>query len=92
MVNKMADGRMKLRGMGITEEIVEALKSEIDPRFVEIADWIQDEFLVKKREEYNAVHERMFGASMAAIEDYFPLKINSRSRGKSEDGAKIMSP
>ena len=85
MVNKMADGRMKLRNMGITEEAVEAIKAQISPKYIEIADWIQDEFLVKKREEYNAVHERVFGASMAAIEDYFPLKINSRSRGKSED-------
>ena len=84
-VNKMADGRMKLRRMGISEEAIDYITSQIDPRFKEIMDWIQDEFLVKKREEYNEVYERMFGAPMAAIENYFPLKINSRSRGKEED-------
>ena len=80
MVDKMADGRMKLRRMGITEEDVENIKEFVDPRFLEIADWMQDEFLVEKRNEYNEVHKRMFGASMAAIENYFPLKILANAR------------
>lgn len=85
MVNKMSDGRMKLRKMGINEEDVEAIRQMLDPRFIELADWLQEEFLVNKRNDYNAVYQRMFGASMAAIEHYFPLKINSRSRGQEED-------
>lgn len=85
MVNKMSDGKMKLRKMGISEEDVEAIRDHLDPRLIELADWLQDEFLVQKRTEYNAVHERMFGAPMAAIENYFPLKINSRSRSQEED-------
>lgn len=85
MVNKMSDGRMKLRKMGITEEDVEAIRQRLDPRFIELADWLQEDFLVNKRNDYNAVYQRMFGASMAAIEYYFPLKINSRSRGQEED-------
>ena len=85
MVNKMSDGKMKLRRMGITEEDVDYITEKIDPRFKEIADWVQEEFLTKKREEYNKVYERMFGSSMAAIDNYFPLKINSRSRGQEED-------
>lgn len=47
MVDKMADGRMKLRRMGITEEDVENIKEFVDPRFLELADWMQDEFLVE---------------------------------------------
>lgn len=90
MVNKMTDGKMKLRRMGITEDQVEAIAEKIDPRFKELADWIQEEFLVNKREEYNEVYERMFGAPMAAIENYFPLKINSRSRGQQEDAANYL--
>ena len=85
MVNKMVDGRMKLRRMGINEDDIAAITDFLDPRFVELADWVQDEFLVQKREEYNEVYERMFGAPMAAIENYFPLKINSRSRGQAVD-------
>lgn len=85
MVNKMADGRMKLRRMGISEEDVRAIRNQMDERFITLADWLQDEFLVGLRNKYNAVHERLFGASMAAIEDYFPLVINKRSLNKQED-------
>lgn len=87
MVDKMADGRMKLRRMGITEEDVENIKEFVDPRFLELADWMQDEFLVEKRNEYNEVHKRMFGASMAAIENYFPLKILTNARIEEVDVA-----
>lgn len=86
MVNKMLDGRMKLRKMGITEENVADIEEVLDPRLIELADWLQDEFLVQTRNEYNDTHKRMFGASMAAIEHYFPLKILANARAdKPED-------
>lgn len=85
MVNKMNDGRMKLRHMGITKEDVEEITGMLDPRIVRLADWIQDEFLVDSRNEYNETHKRLFGASMASIDDYFPLKINQRSRTKTSE-------
>jgi len=86
MVNKMLDGRMKLRKMGITEENVADIEEVLDPRLIELADWLQDEFLVQTRNEYNETHKRMFGASMAAIEHYFPLKILANARAdKPED-------
>ena len=86
MVNKMLDGRMKLRKMGISESDVEDIEKALDPRLVELADWLQDEFLVETRNEYNETHKRMFGASMAAIENYFPLKILANARAdKAED-------
>ena len=75
MVNKMLDGKMKLRKMGITEENVAEIEEVLDPRLKELADWLQDEFLVQTRNEYNETHKRMFGASMAAIEHYFPLRV-----------------
>ncbi len=87
MVDKMADGRMKLRRMGITEEDVENIKDFVEPRFLQLADWMQEEFLVGKRNEYNEVHKRMFGASMAAIENYFPLKILANARMEDVDVA-----
>ena len=85
MVNKMSDGRMKLRAMGITEEDIARLREHIDNRFIQLADWMQSEFLVKKREEYNKVHERLFGASMANIEDYFPLVLSKADIEKPKD-------
>lgn len=87
MVDKMAVGRMKLRRMGITEENIENIKDFVDPRFLQLADWMQEEFLVGKRNEYNDVHKRMFGASMAAIENYFPLKILANARIEDVDVA-----
>ena len=85
MVDKMSDGRMKLRAMGITEGVVEQIAKALDPRLKKLADWMQDEFLVQRRNKYNEVHKRMFGASMAAIENYFPLKILSGARTENVD-------
>lgn len=86
MANKMTDGKMKLRAMGISEEDVQNLVDNyIDPRFIQLADWLQDDYLVQKRNDYNKVHERMFGAPMAAIDNYFPLKILSNARVQEVD-------
>ncbi len=86
MVDKMTDGRMKLRRMGITEDDITDIENFLDPRFKVLGDWLQDEFLVETRNEYNETHKRMFGASMAAIENYFPLKILANARiDKEED-------
>ncbi len=87
MADKMSDGRMKLLRMGITEEDIEDIKNFLDPKFIQLADWMQEEFLVDKRNEYNEVHKRMFGASMAAIENYFPLKILANARLENVDVA-----
>ena len=87
MANKMNDGAMKLRKMGIMEEDVERLKEEIAPRLLQLADWLQDEYLSDRRKEYNKTHERLFGAPMAAIDHYFPLRILSDARIKDEDVA-----
>ena len=88
MVDKMSDGRMKLRYMGITEQDVQHITEILDPKFKELADWLQEEYLVNKRNKYNEVHKRMFGAPMAAIDNYFPLKILKNALDKEEDVAK----
>lgn len=85
MVDKMADGEMKLRKMGITEDAVAEIAKNLDEQMIQFADWMQGEFLTDLRTKYNAVHERMFGAPMAAIENYFPLKIKKEARGEKGD-------
>lgn len=85
MADKMIDGRMKLRKMGIDEEAVEKIKDFMDPRLVQLGDWLQGEYLPQKRTEYNKVHERMFGAPMAAIDNYFPLKVLGDARYQEQD-------
>ena len=98
MANKMSDGKMKLRKMGITEEDVDTIKDALDLRLVELGDWLQSEYLPQKRTEYNKVHERMFGAPMAAIDNYFPIKVNRDAAWQdadkyitSEEGDKLPS-
>ena len=85
MVNKMTDGAVKLRKMGISEEDVDLLRDQIDPRFLALGDWLQNDFLREKRVGYNKLHEKLFGAPMAAIDNYFPLRILSDARVKEED-------
>ena len=85
MVNKMTDGKMKLRRMGISEEDVINMTRELDPRFVELADWLQEDFLPGLREKYNAVHEKLFGAPMAAIDNYFPIRVLANARSREVD-------
>ncbi len=85
MVNKMPDGAMKLRQMGILDADVERIKENIDPRFLKLADWIQGEFLPKMRTKYNKRHEELFGAPMPMVENYFPLRVLKNARYVEED-------
>lgn len=85
MVNKMPDGAMKLRQMGILDADVERIKENIDPRFLKLADWIQGEFLPKMRTKYNKRHEELFGAPMPMVENYFPLRVLKNARYVAED-------
>lgn len=80
MVNKMTDGQVKLRRMCITEDIMSVIEDTLDPRLKEVADWLQSDLLPNLRNKYNEVHMRMFGAPMAEIENYFPLKILANAR------------
>jgi len=84
-MEKQADGRMKLRKMGITEKrMVEIANKVLDPRVKQFMDWAQGEFLVRTRNKYNKVHEDLFGAPMAAHENYFPILIRQEARGQQE--------
>ena len=88
-VNKMNDGRMKLNGMNITEEDVQALVDKVREKFgqeiLDVVDWVQREFFSQLRNRYNLTHEALFGAPMDAIENYFPLRINANARQQNKD-------
>lgn len=85
MWNKMHDGQMKLRKMDIVDNDVNRIAERIDPKLITLADWIQEEFLPTLRTKYNKVHEQEFGAAMAEIENYFPLRIVKDSIQREED-------
>lgn len=80
MVNKMTDGQVKLRRMCITDDKMQEIERALDPKLKAVADWLQDELLPNLRNRYNEVHMRMFGAPMAEIENYFPLRILANAR------------
>ncbi len=88
-VNKMADGKMKLAAMNITDADVEKLTNDVREKFgqeiIDVVDWIQSEYFSQLRNRYNPIHEDLFGAPMDAIENYFPLRINANARQKNED-------
>lgn len=81
-MEKQEDGRMKLRAMGISAEDMEAITRKIDPKVRQLMDWVQSDFLVRARNKYNKVHERLFGTAMAANENYFPIRVNQKARGE----------
>ena len=85
LVNKETDGEMKLRAMGITEEKVNEIEKNLDPRVKAMGEWLQDEYLPECQRRYQSTHTKYFGAPMKEIENYFPLAINNRARNVRED-------
>ena len=86
-VNKMADGRDKLLAMNIDQTAIDELVKDIDPRLIQLVDWVQNEFFTQLRERYNPTHEALYGAPMDKIENYFPLRIARGSLQKNVDVA-----
>ena len=80
MTEKQTEGQMKLRNMGLTEEKVKAAVAKLPAKYKAFADYIQTSFLPEMRPRMNEVHQRMFGASMSEVENYFPLKVNQDAR------------
>lgn len=77
------DGRMKLEANGVKEEhianIIRAI-SKIDERFLDIKDFFIGELLPSRATEYDRVHKEIYGAYMSRVENYYPLRIDGRSR------------
>ena len=85
MTEKQTEGSMKLRNMGLTEEIVANAVAQLPAKYKQFADYIQAEFLPMMRPRINEVHQRMFGASMSEVENYFPLVVNKDARNGNYD-------
>ena len=87
MVNKMVDGRVKLSKMGISEEVVDNMVKAMPYEYIQMADWIQEEYLPMLREKYNETHLECFGVPMAKVDNYVPLKILQSKIYKEVDGS-----
>lgn len=86
-----AEGRVTLERQEFTDESINAVRdalNRIDPRWIEFADWVVEEYLPSGRKRYNAVHRDIFGTSMAAVPNYFPIKRAKVKLQKEEDVAK----
>lgn len=88
MADKMEDGRVKLRKMGIGESEVAMLADLLPQQYVRFADWLQNEFLPDRRKTYNETHLEVFGTQMAEIENYVPLRIQKSNIYEEVDGTK----
>jgi hypothetical protein len=86
--NRQRDGKIKLRQMGITQDVVDRLTEKIDEKYLELADWVTEELLPHTYEKYNATHLRMFGTELPQIEMYFPLVLNKKAIRKDVDISK----
>ncbi|MDL2323438.1 hypothetical protein LJC52_05570, partial [Bacteroidales bacterium OttesenSCG-928-A17] len=89
MVSRMEDGKEKLEFMGITDDNINQIANNLGSRYLQMADWIQKEFLPEKRKKYNATHKRLFGTSMAKRENYFPLQYNTKDIQPNSDIANL---
>ena len=87
MANKMTDGRVKLDKMGISQETIAAMTKELPNEYIQMADWIQEEYLPMLREKYNETHMECFGIPMAKVDNYVPLKILQSKIYKEVDGS-----
>lgn len=77
-----ADGRMKLRTMGLTEADMDALRGQVDPMLLELSDWVVHGLLPGMRPRLNQTHIRMFGADMTDIPNYFPIRTSELARNE----------
>lgn len=88
-LEKQTDGQVKLRAMGISEEVMEQISQTLQqeaPEMVALADWVQEQLLPSLRVSYNATHLRLFGTQMREVAHYFPISINKRETYRENDG------
>lgn len=88
-LEKQTDGQVKLRAMGISEEVMEQISQTLQleaPEMVALADWVQEQLLPSLRESYNATHLRLFGTQMREVAHYFPISIDKRETYRENDG------
>lgn len=88
-LEKQTDGQVKLRAMGISEEVMEQISQTLQqeaPEMVALADWVQEQMLPSLRVSYNATHLRLFGTQMREVAHYFPISINKRETYRENDG------
>ena len=76
MVWKMEDGKSKMMLQGFDNTSMQEIQDFIGKEYMQLADWLQDTFLVGTRAKYNERYRELYNTSMARIENYVPLRVN----------------
>jgi len=76
MVWKMEDGKSKMMLQGFDNTSMQEIQDFIGKDYMQLADWLQDTFLVGTRAKYNARYRELYNTSMARIDNYVPLRVN----------------
>lgn len=73
MASKQTQGLLKLVKMGIIEGKRDEIKNALGPKYIEFADWVQEEFLPNLHKEYNETYQKIYGKTMFMCDNFFPL-------------------
>lgn len=85
MVWKMEDGRSKMLVQGFDNQSMQEIEDFIGPKYKQLADWIQDDFLTTTRAKYNERYRELYNTSMAKIKNYVPIRVNKDATRQESD-------
>lgn len=85
MVWKMEDGKSKMMLQGFDNTSMQEIQDFIGKDYMQLADWLQDTFLVGTRAKYNERYRELYNTSMAKIKFYVPLKVNKDATRQESD-------
>ena len=85
MVWKMEDGKSKMLLQGFDDTSMQEIQDFIGKDYMQLADWLQDTFLVGTRAKYNERYRELYNTSMAKIKFYVPLRVNKDATRQESD-------
>ncbi|MGN0238239.1 MAG: hypothetical protein ACI4AK_09195 [Lepagella sp.] len=91
-VDKMPMGKATNRRMGFTDEVMDKIVETLDPKLMEYADWVQEELLPGLRIDVDEVYQKVFGAHMDKIENYFPFERDKNALKKEVQNGETENP
>ena len=74
MSAKQKEGYSALLKDGFTKEEIERISENLDVRYKQFADWIQEEYMPKLYERYDKKYYDRYFIHLPRVENYFPLK------------------
>jgi hypothetical protein len=84
MANKQEDGKIALKNAGFSQEFIDKINDDLENnpalvRYLEIANYMQFEYLPKQTPRYNKAYFEQFFIELPQVENYFPLRVEENS-------------